>query len=111
MRNRAASILICGLVSVVPGAVASWSQDPTPKSGALVAIDSGQTLWIAPVDGKMQVIAVDDYVIPRKDGFWRVRPLKSFPPDVVAFPLAKGKDAITAEQKASTEKKEDQTEG
>jgi hypothetical protein len=82
-----------------------------PKSGALVAIDSEQTLWIASVNGKMQVIAVDDYVIPRKDGFWRVLPLRSFPPDVVAFPLAKSKDTITAEQKASPEKKEDQTEG
>jgi hypothetical protein len=44
-----------------------------PKSGALVALDNGQTLWIAPVNGKIQVIAADDYVIPRKDGFWRIR--------------------------------------
>jgi len=111
MRNPAASILTCGLLSLVLRGAASPAQDPMPKSGALVAIDSGRTLWIAPVNGKMRVIAVDDYVIPRKDGFWRVFPLKSFPPDVVAYPLAKGKDSTPAEQKSSPEKKEDQAEG
>jgi hypothetical protein len=60
----------------------------------------------------MQVIAVDDYVIPRKDGFWRVLlPSKSMPPDVLAVPLAKNKDAIAAAEKASPPKKEGQTEG
>jgi hypothetical protein len=96
-RRTVTSVLICGFLSVVLCAV-GWAEDPAPKSGALVAIDSGQTLWIAPVNGKMQVIALDDYVIPRKDGFWRVLPLNSFPPDVVAFPLAKGKDEATAKQ-------------
>jgi hypothetical protein len=49
------------------------AQQTVPKSGALVALDSGQTLWIALVEGKIKVIATDDYVIPRKDGFWRIR--------------------------------------
>jgi hypothetical protein len=112
MRNRATSILIGWLVGVVLCAAASSAQELMPKSGALVAIDSGQTLWIAPVNGKMQVIALDDYVIPRKDGFWRVLlPSKSLPPDVWAVPLAKGKDAISSLQKASPEKNEGQTEG
>lgn len=89
----------------------AFAQEAMPKSGALLAIDTGQTLWIAPVNGRMQVIAVDDYVIPRRDGFWRVLlPSKSLPPDVVAFPLAKGKSATSARQRASPEKKEGQTE-
>jgi hypothetical protein len=45
----------------------------TPRSGALVGLTSGQTLWIAPVGDKIQVLVAPDYVIPRKDGFWRVR--------------------------------------
>jgi hypothetical protein len=111
MRNHAAFGLICSAVAIVLFAAASSAQELMPKSGALVGIDSGQTLWIAPVNGKMQVIAVDDYVIPRKDGFWRVLLVNSFPPDVVAFPLARRKNAITTEQKASPEKKEDRSEG
>lgn len=112
MRNRPTSILIGWLVGVSVLVAPSSAQKLMPKSGALVAIDTGQTLWIAPVNGKMQVIAVDDYVIPRKDGFWRVLlPSKSLPPDVLAVPLAKSKDAIAAEQKASPEKNEGQTEG
>lgn len=111
MRNRT-TILIGWLVGVLLCAAASSAQELMPKSGALVAIDSGQTLWIAPVNGKMQVIAVDDYVIPRKDGFWRViLSSKSFPPDARAIPLAKGKDAISSRQKASPEKKEGQPQG
>lgn len=46
---------------------------PTPRSGVLVGLTSGQTLWIAPAAGKIQVLAAPDYIIPRKDGFWRVR--------------------------------------
>jgi len=112
MRNHAASDLICWVMGVVVLVAASSAQELMPKSGALVAIDTGQTLWIAPVNGKMQVIAFDDYVIPRKDGFWRVLlPSKSMPPDVLAVPLAKSKDAIAAEQKASPQKKEGHTEG
>ena len=85
-----------------------------PRSGALVALDNGQTIWIAPVNGKMQVIAANDYVIPRRDGFWRVRvQFKELPPNqpgagaaqdeqgtsnapswLWAVPLKKGKDAI-----------------
>jgi hypothetical protein len=112
MRNHAAFTVVCWLVGVVLCAVTSPAQDLMPRSGALVAIDSGQTLWIAPVNGKMQVIALDDYVIPRKDGFWRVLlPSKSMPPDVFAIPLAKGKDAILSGPEASPEKKEGQPEG
>jgi len=112
MKNGGASVVCWALACAALSAVTSSAQVLMPKSGALVAIDSGQTLWIAPVNGKMQVIALDDYVIPRKDGFWRVLlPSRSMPPDVFAVPLAKSKDAIAAEQKASPQKKEGQTEG
>lgn len=88
------------------GAGAS-AQEPMPKSGALVAIDTGQTLWIAPVDGKMRVVALDDYVIPRKDGFWRVRlETKSLPPDVSAVPLGKEQDVILSQEKAPANNEE-----
>ncbi len=101
-------LALCAAVACVANA---FAQEAMPKSGALVAIDTGQTLWIAPVNGKMQVISLNDYVIPRKDGFWRVLlPSKSLPPEVVAFPLAKSKSATGARQKASPEKKEGQTE-
>jgi hypothetical protein len=51
------------------------SQQPnaTIRSGALVGMNSGQTFWIAPVDGKIQLFVAQDYIIPRKSGFWRVR--------------------------------------
>lgn len=112
MRNRAGSMAICGLAGMVLCAAPLSAQEIIPKSGALVAIDNGQTLWIAPVDGKMQVIAVNDYVIPRKDGFWRVLlPSKSWPPAVVAFPLSKSKGGTTAKRGASTEKKDDRAGG
>ena len=38
-----------------------------------MGLTSGQTLWIAPAGDKIQVPAAPDYVIPRRDGFWRVR--------------------------------------
>jgi hypothetical protein len=60
------------LVTLALCAPTCYAQQPPPKSGALVALDAGQTLWIAPADGKLRVIAADDYVIPRKDGFWRI---------------------------------------
>ncbi len=47
-------------------------QPPLPKSGALIGLSSGQTLWIAPMDGKIQVLASKDYILPRKDGFWYI---------------------------------------
>src|ERR1700726_2467797 len=82
-RDRMAPVglrVVCAAVACVATA---FAQEPMPKSGAPVAIDTGQTLWIAVVNGKMQVIALDDYVNPRKDGFWRILlPSKSLPPDV-----------------------------
>jgi hypothetical protein len=93
-------------------AVAASAQELMPKSGALVAIETGQTLWIAPVNGKMRVIALEDYIIPRKDGFWRVwLQSKSLPPDVWAVPLGKGNDVIFRQEKARTDNKESRTEG
>jgi TPR repeat len=81
------------------------------RSGALVGMNSGQTFWIAPVDGKIQILVAQDYVIPRKDGFWRVRfdvkwndpTLSGVPPvrgRLWAVPLKKGMDAVawSAEQ-------------
>ena len=41
--------------------------------GALVGMNGGQTLWLAPVDGKIRLFVTQDYVVPRKNGFWRVR--------------------------------------
>lgn len=101
-----------------PTVGAQSAESALPRSGALVALDNGQTLWIAPVNGNMQVIAANDYVIPRKDGFWRVRvPFKELPPNqpsagvaqdeegtsnapswLWAVPLRKGKDAVAWEE-------------
>jgi hypothetical protein len=53
-----------------------------PHSGALVGLSGGQTLWIAPVDNKIRVLVAQDYIIPRKDRFWRVRlDVKWAPPE------------------------------
>ena len=82
------------------------------RSGALVGMNSGQSFWIAPVDGKIDILVAQDYVIPRKNGFWRVRfdvnwndpTLSGVPPPVHgrlwAVPLKKGIDAVawSAEQ-------------
>jgi len=75
-------------------------------------MNSGQSFWIAPVDGKIDILVAQDYVIPRKNGFWRVRfdvnwndpTLSGVPPPVHgrlwAVPLKKGIDAVawSAEQ-------------
>jgi hypothetical protein len=71
-RDRMAPVGPRVVLAAVACVATAFAQEPMPKSGALVAIDTGQTLWIAVVNGKMQVIALDDYVIPRKDGFWRI---------------------------------------
>ncbi len=75
------------------------------RSGALVGLSSGQTLWIAPVHGKIRITENQDYVIPRKDGFWRIRlGVKWAQPEGLpappgygrlwAVPLTKGNDAV-----------------
>jgi hypothetical protein len=120
-RNCVVSLQRWALLYVVLCAARASAQELTPKSGALVAVDTGQTLWIAPVGGKMQVIALDDYVIPRKDGFWRVRlQFESLAPDrgfraseteLWAVPLSKGKNAVAWEEEVpTTEQQEGQTE-
>jgi len=48
-------------------------EEAISRSGALVGLSSGQTLWIAPADGKIHILVAQDNIIPRKDGFWRVR--------------------------------------
>ncbi|MBZ5528686.1 MAG: tetratricopeptide repeat protein [Acidobacteriia bacterium] len=113
-----AAMLVCNLslLSAIP-ALAQQTQPSSPASpapaettaasGALVGLSSGQTLWIAPVDKKIQVIASPDYVLPRKDGFWRVRsetreiPAKGLSAaassglqQLWAIPLNKGKNAV-----------------
>jgi hypothetical protein len=76
-----------------------------PHSGALVGLTSGQTLWIAPSGEKIQVLVAPDYVIPRKDGFWRVRLDINWNDPTLsgtsrrqgrlwAVPLKKGRDAV-----------------
>jgi hypothetical protein len=94
-------------------------QDAMPRSGALVGLSNGQTLWIAPVEGKIQVVANEDYVIPRKDGFWRVRlgpqwtPLEGAPPAharLWAVPLKKGKNAVAWKVEKTAKSAEGETE-
>jgi hypothetical protein len=64
----------CGIAQTVsPEQLAHQMPEAMPHSGALVALSGGQTLWIAPVDDKIRVLAAQDYIIPRKDGFWHVR--------------------------------------
>src|SRR5258708_12950489 len=64
----------CGIAQTVsPERLARQTPEAMPHSGALVGLSGGQTLWIAPVDDKIRVVAARDYIIPRKDGFWRVR--------------------------------------
>ncbi len=73
----------CGIAQTVsPERLARQTPEAMPHSGALVGLSGGQTLWIAPVDGKIRVLAAQDYIIPRKDGFWRVRfDMKWAPPE------------------------------
>jgi hypothetical protein len=79
-------------------------QETMLHSGALVGLSSGQTLWLAPVHGKIRIIENQDYVIPKKDGFWRIRlGLRWAQPEGLpappgygrlwAVPLIKGNDA------------------
>jgi len=71
----------CGIAQTVsPERLARQTPEAMPHSGALVGLSGGQTLWIAPVDGKIRVLAAQDYIIPRKDGFWRVRFDMKWPP-------------------------------
>jgi tetratricopeptide (TPR) repeat protein len=90
-------------------------QDAMPRSGALVGLSNGETLWIALVEGKIQVVANEDYVIPRKDGFWRVRLGPQWaPPEgttpaygrLWAVPLKKGKNAVPWEVEKTTKSAE-----
>lgn len=110
--------------TATPAAGAQSSENGLPRSGALVALDNGQTVWIAPVNGKMQVIAANDYVIPRKDGFWRVRvqfkelaanqtgagaaqdeqSMSNAPSRPWAVPLKKGKDEVAWEEAPADKK-------
>ena len=80
-------------------------QDPMLHSGALVGLSGGQTLWIAPVQGKIRITENQDYVIPRKNGFWRIRigvnwaPRDGLPAPtgyrrLWSVPLTKGNDAV-----------------
>jgi hypothetical protein len=127
----------CGIAQTVsPGQLAHQMPEAMPHSGALVGLSGGQTLWIAPVDGKIRVFTAQDYIIPRKDGFWRVRfDVKWAPPEgssvetiaefvkndpalsgvppgygrLWAVPLKKGMDATAwpAEQSVSSVQTED----
>src|SRR6267154_2797909 len=64
----------CGIAQTVsPRQLAHQMPEAMPHSGALVGLSGGQTLWIAPVGDNIRVLAAQDYIIPRKDGFWRVR--------------------------------------
>ena len=56
-----------------PEQLAQQKLSAIPNSGALVGFTSGQTLWIAPVDDRIQILAAPDYIVTRKDGFWHVR--------------------------------------
>jgi hypothetical protein len=80
-------------------------QDTMVRSGALVGLSGGQTLWIAPVQGKIRITENQDYVIPRKSGFWRIRlgvnwaqpeglPARPGYGRLWSIPLTKGNDAV-----------------
>jgi hypothetical protein len=127
----------CGVAQTVsPEQLARQTPEATPHSGALVGLSGGQTLWIAPVNGKIRVLAAQDYIVPRKDGFWHVRldvkwaPQEGSPPEAIteavkndpalsgvppgygrlwAVPLKKGMDAMAwpAEQSVTSVQAED----
>jgi hypothetical protein len=64
----------CGIAQTdSPERLARQTPEAMPHSGALLGLSGGQTLWIASADDKIRVLAAPDYIIPRKDGFWRVR--------------------------------------
>jgi len=113
-------------LSLLAGAIC-LGQEAKPSSGALVALSSGQTIWIAPINGKMQAIARDELVIPRKDGFWRIRVDETQWPDTAgsnsdsadasakpapiigklwSVPLSRGPDAVPWEAKPAKENDE-----
>ena len=84
---------------------ARQKQVAMPRSGALVGLSSGQTLWIAPVHGRIRITENQDYVIPRNDGFWRIRlgvkwaapaglPVPPGYDALWAVPLTKGNNAV-----------------
>jgi hypothetical protein len=124
----------CGIAQTVsPAQLAHQMTKAMPHSGALVGLSGGQTLWIAPVGDKIRVLAAQDYIIPRKDGFWRVRldvkwagaPPEGLPAEAItdpalfgvppgygrlwAVPLKKGMDAEAwlAEQPVASVQAED----
>ena len=126
----AAAMLVCNLtmLSAIPAEAQQTQQSPmsdppqetTATSGALVGLSSGQTLWIAPVDKKIQVLASPDYVLPRKDGFWRIRAeTRPIPPEelsgaassglrqIWAIPLKRGKHAVAWISKPRHDSSED----
>jgi tetratricopeptide (TPR) repeat protein len=127
----AAAMFVCSLtmLSAIPAEAQQTQQsspvhDPpqetTATSGALVGLSSGQTLWIAPVDKKIQVLASPDYVLPRNVGFWRIRAeTRPIPPEELsgaasrglqqlwAIPLKKGKHAVAWISKPRHDSSED----
>lgn len=93
------AFVLCGQAQQAPPerhAKEEQQQEAMPRSGALVGLSNGQTLWVAPVEGKIRIISTGDYVVPRKDGFWRVRPeVKWAPAEGVAGLEAKKNDPAT----------------
>jgi hypothetical protein len=68
----AALLTICWLVAPLAKAqVATSGHRNQSRSGrysfgALGGVNGGQTLWMAPADGKIGVFVTQDYVVPRK---------------------------------------------
>jgi tetratricopeptide (TPR) repeat protein len=116
MRTRLCSAILtiwlsvpCAKAQVASPEHQGQQEKAVVRSGALVGMNSGQTFWIAPVDGKVHILVAQDYVIPRKNDFWRVRfdvnwndPTPGVPLSgrLWAVPLKKGMDAVawSAEQ-------------
>jgi tetratricopeptide (TPR) repeat protein len=126
----AAAMFVCSLtlLSAFPTEAQQTQQSPvhdppqetSATSGALVGLSSGQTLWIAPVDKRIQVLTSPDYVLPRKDGFWRIRAeTRPIPSEELsgaasnglqllwAVPLKKGKHAVAWISKPRHDSSED----
>jgi hypothetical protein len=92
------ALALCGQAQQATSRPAQQEQEMVPRSGALVGLSNGQTLWIAPVEGKSRIMSTGDYVVPRKDGFWRVRPeVKWAPAEGVAVPETNKSDPATAD--------------
>ncbi len=72
---RSACAAICFLLAACGTAAEA-------QSGLLLGLSSScdekgcdppdRTLWIAPQDGKLQILELPDLIVPRKTGFWRV---------------------------------------